>query len=129
EATAKKGSPQSEESIATNSYRLEVFTTRPDTLHGATFMVLSPEHPLVTSLLHSKSETRDPKIEEIQAYVEQAKGMSDRDRNDASKEKTGVFSGLYAENPVNGQQIPIWIADYVLMGYGTGAIMAVPAHD
>ncbi len=134
EATAKMESPQNEESIATNSHSLEVFTTRPDTLHGATFMVVSPEHPLVDTLLRNQQTANNNQddndtLQAVRAYVEQAKGMSDRDRNDASKEKTGVFSGLYAENPVNGQQIPIWIADYVLMGYGTGAIMAVPAHD
>lgn len=99
---------------------VEVFTTRPDTLHGATFMVISPEHPLVADL----SESND----EVTSYIEEAKGKSAADRRE-SKEKTGVFSGAYALNPINNKQIPIWIADYVLMGYGTGAIMAVPAHD
>jgi leucyl-tRNA synthetase len=98
---------------------IEVFTTRPDTLFGATFLVLSPEHPLIASI-----ESR-----EVKEYIRSIRGKSDQDRIAAGKEKTGVFSGLYAINPVNKEQIPVWIADYVLMGYGTGAIMAVPAHD
>ena len=102
---------------------LEVFTTRPDTLWGATFMVIAPEHPLVSKL------TTPDHIAEVTAYVEQAKRQSDIQREAADREKTGVFSGSYAINPVNQAKIPIWIADYVLMGYGTGAIMAVPAHD
>jgi leucyl-tRNA synthetase len=102
---------------------IEVFTTRPDTLWGATFMVLSPEHPLV-----EKITTPDHK-KAVEAYKEQAARQSDIEREAADKEKTGVFTGAYAVNPVNGVKIPIWIADYVLMTYGTGAIMAVPAHD
>ncbi len=102
---------------------LEVFTTRPDTLWGATFMVLSPEHPLVPKLT-----TPDHKAA-VDAYIQQAARLSDIDREAADKEKTGVFTGGYAINPVNNERIPIWIADYVLMTYGTGAIMAVPAHD
>jgi leucyl-tRNA synthetase len=101
----------------------EIFTTRPDTLWGVTFMVLSPEHPLV-----GKVTTLEHK-EEVEAYKAQAARQSDIDREAADKEKTGVFTGGYAVNPVNGERIPIWIADYVLMTYGTGAIMAVPAHD
>ena len=101
---------------------IEVFTTRPDTLFGATFMVLAPEHPLVEQV------TTDHRRAEVEAYVEQAKNKSERDRQ-ASKEKTGVFTGGLAVNPVNGAEVPIYIADYVLWGYGTGAIMAVPAHD
>ena len=101
----------------------EIFTTRPDTLWGVTFMVLSPEHPLV-----DKITTADYKAE-VEAYKVQAARQSDIDREATDKEKTGVFSGAYAINPVNGEMIPIWIADYVLMTYGTGAIMAVPAHD
>ncbi len=101
---------------------IEVFTTRPDTLFGATFMVLAPEHPLVERV------TTDAQRGQVQAYVEQAKNKSERDRQ-SSKEKTGVFTGGFAINPVNGAEIPIYIADYVLWGYGTGAIMAVPAHD
>ncbi|MDX1437696.1 MAG: class I tRNA ligase family protein, partial [Anaerolineales bacterium] len=102
---------------------LEVFTTRPDTLWGATFMVLAPEHPLVESL------TTDDQRAEVEDYVAQAVRQTDIQRESAEKEKTGVFTGGYAINPVNRERIPIWIADYVLMSYGTGAIMAVPAHD
>ncbi|MEM8533299.1 MAG: leucine--tRNA ligase [Chloroflexota bacterium] len=100
-----------------------VFTTRPDTLWGATFMVLAPEHPLVGKL------TMPEKKAEVEAYVAKTKLESEIERTSTTKEKTGVFIGAYATNPVNDEQIPIWIADYVLMGYGTGAIMAVPAHD
>jgi leucyl-tRNA synthetase len=102
---------------------LEIFTTRPDTLWGATFMVLSPEHPLldkITTADHYKA---------VQEYKLQASRQSDIERESLGKEKTGVFTGGYAINPVNGEKIPAWIADYVLMSYGTGAIMAVPAHD
>jgi leucyl-tRNA synthetase len=102
---------------------MDVFTTRPDTLWGATFMVLAPEHPLV-----EKITTPDQKPE-VDVYVEQALRQTDIQREATDKEKTGVFTGGYAINPVNDQHIPIWIADYVLMTYGTGAIMAVPAHD
>lgn len=102
---------------------IRVFTTRPDTLWGATFMVLAPEHPLV-------EEISDPnKWEQIQAYQEEAARQSDIERTALDKEKTGVFTGGYAINPVNGERVPIWIADYVMMSYGYGAIMAVPAHD
>ncbi|MGD2205901.1 MAG: class I tRNA ligase family protein, partial [Anaerolineae bacterium] len=102
-----------------------VFTTRPDTLWGATFMVLAPEHPLVNKL------TIEERRAEVEAYVAQAVRQTEIERlsTDASREKTGVFIGAYAINPVNGARIPIWIADYVMMTYGTGAIMAVPAHD
>ncbi len=102
---------------------LEVFTTRPDTLWGATFMVLAPEHPLVDTI------TSEEQRAAVQEYQQQAARQSDIEREAADKEKTGVFSGGYAINPVNGERIPIWVADYVLMSYGTGAIMAVPAHD
>ncbi len=102
---------------------LPVFTTRPDTLWGATFMVLAPEHPLVESL------TTPEQTQLIAAYRVAAAAKSEVDRMAEDKEKTGVWTGSYALNPVNGAQVPIWIADYVLMGYGTGAIMAVPAHD
>ena len=104
-------------------HTLTVYTTRPDTLFGATYMVLSPEHPLVTIL------TPESHQQAVAAYQAECEAKSEIERTDASKEKTGVFTGAYATNPVNGEQIPIWIADYVLMGYGTGAIMAVPAHD
>ncbi|HKY58881.1 MAG TPA: leucine--tRNA ligase [Aeromicrobium sp.] len=101
---------------------IEVFTTRPDTLFGATYMVLSPEHPLVDTLTTAEQSAA------VGAYRAQAASKSDVERQE-SREKTGVFTGAHATNPVNGQQIPIYVADYVLMGYGTGAIMAVPAHD
>lgn len=102
---------------------LRVYTTRPDTLFGATYMVIAPEHPYVERL--TKPENADA----VKAYVEAASYKSDLDRTELAKEKTGVFTGSYAINPVNGEEIPIWIADYVLISYGTGAIMAVPAHD
>lgn len=102
---------------------IEVFTTRPDTLYGATYMVLAPEHPLVTFL------TTQERKKEVDAYIEASGRKSDLERTELQKSKTGVFSGAYAINPINNEKIPIWIADYVLMGYGTGAIMAVPAHD
>ncbi len=109
--------------ISESDARITVFTTRPDTLWGATFMVLAPEHPLVAKI--SMPEHQDA----VHAYVQQALRQSDIQRESIDKEKTGVFTGGYAINPVNGERIPIWIADYVLMTYGTGAIMAVPAHD
>ncbi|HMF42477.1 MAG TPA: class I tRNA ligase family protein, partial [Polyangia bacterium] len=102
---------------------LRVFTTRPDTLYGATYMVLSPEHALVAELTTPAQQAA------VAAYQEEARRKSDLERTDLAKEKTGVFTGATATNPVNGKQIPIWIADYVLATYGTGAIMAVPAHD
>jgi len=102
---------------------IEIFTTRPDTLWGATFMVLAPEHPLVAKL------TTPERKAEVEAYVAQAARQSDIQREAVDKDKTGVFIGAYAVNPVNRERVPIWIADYVLMTYGTGAIMAVPAHD
>jgi len=108
---------------------IEVFTTRPDTLYGVTFLVLAPEHGLVSGILKSKVKSQKSKVEEIKNYVQEAKSKSELDRIAEGREKTGVFSGLYAINPVNGERIPIWIADYVILGYGTGAIMAVPAHD
>jgi leucyl-tRNA synthetase len=101
----------------------DIFTTRPDTLWGATFMVLAPEHPLVDAL------TTDPYRSAVEDYKFQASRQSEIERAAADKDKTGEFIGAYAINPVNGARIPIWIADYVMMGYGTGAIMAVPAHD
>ena len=100
-----------------------VFTTRADTLFGATYSVLAPEHPLVQKI------TTDEQRQVVEEYVNFAKSKSDLDRTELNKEKTGVFTGAYAINPVNGKKIPIWIADYVLYSYGTGAIMAVPAHD
>jgi leucyl-tRNA synthetase len=109
--------------------RVEVFTTRPDTLFGATFMVISPEHKLVSELLESRIKNQESRIDEIRKYIEQAKMKTEQERVAEGKEKTGVFSGVYAINPVNSEKIPVWIADYVLASYGTGAIMAVPAHD
>ena len=102
---------------------LRVYTTRPDTLFGATYMVIAPEHPFVAHLTTPAQQAA------VTAYCEKAKSKSDRERQEETKKKTGVFTGSYAINPVNGQPVPIWIADYVLWGYGTGAIMAVPAHD
>ncbi|HEX6971626.1 MAG TPA: leucine--tRNA ligase, partial [Limnochordia bacterium] len=103
--------------------RITVFTTRPDTLWGVTFLVLAPEHPLVAAL------TTAAQRRAVEAYVEAARRRTEIERQAEGREKTGVFTGAYAVNPVNDEPIPIWIADYVLMGYGTGAIMAVPAHD
>lgn len=102
---------------------LKVFTTRPDTLFGATFMVIAPEHPMVDQL------TTGAQRREVSDYKKQAVSKSDLERTDLAKDKSGVFTGSFAINPVNKARIPIWVADYVLMGYGTGAIMAVPAHD
>jgi leucyl-tRNA synthetase len=102
---------------------VKVFTTRPDTLWGVTFMVLAPEHPLVDLI------TTDDYREQVEEYKFQTTRQSEIERLAVDKEKTGVFTGSYAINPVNGEKIPVWIADYVMMGYGTGAIMAVPAHD
>lgn len=110
-------------SLAEHNAKIRVFTTRPDTLFGATYMVLSPEHPLVDVI------TTEDNRAAVQAYKNEAATKSDLDRTELAKNKTGVFTGAFAVNPVNGKQIPIWIADYVLMGYGTGAIMAVPGHD
>ncbi len=111
------GSAESSEDVIT------VFTTRPDTLFGATYMVLAPEHPLVESL------TTDEQRQAVNDYQKQAATRSDIDRQAETKQKTGVFTGAYALNPVDNDKVPIWVADYVMMGYGTGAIMAVPAHD
>ena len=102
---------------------ITVFTTRPDTLFGATFMVLAPEHPYVETL------TTSEQADAVRGYQRSAAAKKDVDRQDESREKTGVWTGSYATNPLNGEQIPVWIADYVLMGYGTGAIMAVPCGD
>ncbi len=102
---------------------LTVYTTRCDTLFGATYMVVSPEHKIVPSITTAEQK------ESVESYIEAAAKKSDLERTDLNKDKTGVFSGSYAINPVNGKLIPIWIADYVLISYGTGAIMAVPAHD
>ena len=110
-------------SFSTSAGDIEVFTTRPDTLFGATFMVLSPEHPLVDALTNTDQRTQ------VAAYQAEAAAKADNERQDDSQKKTGVFTGAMATNPVTGADIPIYIADYVLMGYGTGAIMAVPSGD
>ncbi|MEL1226113.1 MAG: leucine--tRNA ligase [Candidatus Neomarinimicrobiota bacterium] len=109
--------------VPTIKSNIIVFTTRPDTLFGATYMVLAPEHPYVMELVSSENRRN------VEKYIEKSQKKSDLDRGDLNKNKTGVFLGEYALNPVNGERIPIWIADYVLMSYGTGAIMAVPGHD
>lgn len=117
-ARASAGFPQQPEASV-----LRVYTTRPDTLYGATYMVIAPEHPLAGTL------TTEAQRAAVEEYVRKTSAKSDLDRTDLAKEKTGVFTGSYAINPVNEARIPIWIADYVLMSYGTGAIMAVPGHD
>ncbi|MFN7140671.1 MAG: class I tRNA ligase family protein, partial [Limisphaerales bacterium] len=109
--------------VSGSKFKVEVFTTRPDTLFGATYMVLSPEHKLVNEITTSEQK------QFVENYKQAAANKSDLERTELAKDKTGVFTGAYAINPVNGQNIPIWIADYVLASYGTGAIMAVPAHD
>ncbi len=109
--------------VADHDLEFEVFTTRPDTLFGATYAVFAPEHPYIKEIV------TDDMRKNVEAYIEEVKSKSEIERTDVSKEKTGVFTGAYAINPVNKKQIPIWISDYVLMTYGTGAIMAVPAHD
>lgn len=109
--------------IEVSMHEIEVFTTRPDTIFGATYLVLAPEHPLVARI------TTAPEKAKIVTYVDAASQKSDISRQEQTKEKTGVFSGTYAMNPFTKERIPVWIADYVMMGYGTGAIMAVPAHD
>lgn len=117
---------RSEDADPDNPETIRVFTTRPDTLFGATYMVLAPEHPLVEAV------TTVDQADAVRAYQQQAAKKTDIDRQISggdAKAKTGVFTGGYAINPVNGQKIPVWVADYVMMGYGTGAIMAVPAHD
>jgi len=106
-----------------NGEMVNVYTTRPDTLFGATYFVLSPEHPLVDDITTDEQKTA------VEAYKSEVAAKSDLERTELNKDKSGVFTGAFAINPVNGKQIPVWIADYVLMSYGTGAIMAVPAHD
>jgi leucyl-tRNA synthetase len=110
-------------SIEGSEETITVFTTRPDTLFGATYMILAPEHPLVSSITTLACK------DAVEKYRTAVACKSDLDRTDLAKDKSGVFTGALAINPVNGEKIPVWIADYVLMGYGTGAIMAVPAHD
>lgn len=112
--------------VVEKTLKFRVFTTRVDTIYGMTFCVLAPEHPLVTQIAKRVDADR---VQAIQAYQDQAKRKSDAERTAETKDKTGVFTGAYAINPMNGKRVPIWIADYVLANYGTGAIMAVPAHD
>ena len=107
----------------TDADPIEVYTTRPDTLFGATYMVLAPEHKLVEKITTPEQKAA------VQDYVRQANLKSDLERTELAKDKTGVFTGSYAINPMNGEKIPVWVADYVLISYGHGAIMAVPAHD
>src|SRR5207247_5013200 len=102
---------------------IKFFTTRPDTIYGATFMVPAPEHPLVERI------TTPAQREQVRKYVDHARNMAEIERTTAEREKTGIFTGAYAKNVFTGERVPIWIADYVLVTYGTGAIMAVPAHD
>ncbi len=109
--------------VAGSKATITVFTTRPDTIYGATFIVLAPEHPLVETL------TKPAQKERVRSYISSVQTESEIDRQDTEREKTGMFTGSYAINPLTKDKIPIWIADYILMGYGTGAIMAVPAHD
>ena len=109
--------------VANSDYNFTVFTTRADTLFGATYCVLAPEHELVKNITTAEQK------QAVEDYIQLAASKSDLERTELSKEKTGVFTGAYAVNPVNGKEIPIWISDYVLSTYGTGAIMAVPAHD
>ncbi len=111
------------EIVPSKHHTIRVFTTRPDTLYGATYMVLAPEHHLVDRICSDQQRF------EVEKYKQQASMKSDLDRTDLAKDKTGVFTGAYAINPVNGEQIPVWISDYVLASYGTGAIMCVPGHD
>ena len=106
-----------------NNNKIDVFTTRPDTIFGATYLVLAPEHPILDLIVAENQK------EEINKYKEIASSKSDLERQENQKNKTGVFTGSYAINPMSNKKIPIWISDYVLYGYGTGAIMAVPAHD
>ena len=109
--------------VADSDLSFEVFTTRPDTLFGATYCVMAPEHPLVAQITTEEEKAK------VEAYISEAKAKSDLERTELNKSKTGVFTGSFAINPANNKKIPIWIADYVLYHYGTGAIMAVPAHD
>ncbi len=124
----KKDGAEIEFKIQNSKFKIKVFTTRPDTLFGAAFLVLSPEHPAVGEILQTISKGKEIDREKLEKYILLSKQKSSEERRE-EKEKTGVFTGLYAENPVNHELIPVWISDYVLMDFGTGAIMAVPGHD
>ena len=121
--TTIQGTAQNGESIAEETVMVPVFTTRPDTIFGVTFFVLAPEHPLVARITTAEHQ----KV--VRAYVEAARAATEIERQSTEREKTGVFTGGYVTNPVSGEQVPVWVADYVLMTYGTGAVMGVPAHD
>ena len=110
-------------SIRKTGEKVTVFTTRIDTLFGCTYMVLAPEHPFVEKITIAKYK------ETVNEYIESTRRKNDIERSSEEREKTGVFTGGFAVNPVNGEKVPVWIADYVLASYGTGAVMAVPAHD
>jgi leucyl-tRNA synthetase len=112
-----------QEGAAGNTLVLDVFTTRPDTIFGVTYMVVAPEHPMLEAL------TMPASCQQVSAYAQAATRKSDLERTELQKQKTGVFTGSYAVNPANGKEIPIFVADYVLGSYGSGAIMAVPGHD
>src|SRR3989344_3511802 len=109
--------------LSDSTETIKVFTTRADTLYGPTYLVLAPEHPLITKI------TKDENLNVVSKYVDVVKKKSELERTSLEKEKTGVFTGAYAVNPINNEKIPIWVADYVIGWYGTGAVMAVPAHD
>jgi leucyl-tRNA synthetase len=121
--TAELGAPPLRAEGPGEGYAIKVFTTRPDTIYGVTFMVLAPEHPLVERL------TTDDRRAAVRAYVEQARRETEIERTAADKEKTGVFTGSYCVNPYSGERVPVYVGDYVLYSYGTGAVMGVPAHD
>ncbi len=125
----KKTGSEIEFKIQNSKFRIKVFTTRPDTLYGATFLVIAPEHEFAKELQNSEFRIQSSELEKIQEYIKEARKKSSQERIAEGKEKTGVFSGVYVINPVNNEPLPIWIADYVLTDYGTGAIMAVPSHD
>lgn len=112
-----------------NTGKITVFTTRPDTLFGATFMVIAPEHEISMKIVNGDFHVDDTVQKEVVSYVSQARKKTERERKEDAGEKTGIFSGVYAKHPITNEKIPVWIADYVLATYGTGAIMAVPAHD
>jgi len=123
-ATVKaKGRKKTDDAPTTETVEVPVFTTRPDTIFGVTFMVLAPEHPLVERI------TTPSRKKAVRAYIAETQAATDMDRMSTEREKTGIFTGGYVTNPISGMQVPVWIADYVLMGYGTGAVMGVPAHD
>lgn len=125
----KKEGAEIEFRLKTYDLGLTIFTTRPDTLYGATFLVVAPEYPLVKQIVEKKIQVPEKTLLDVEDYVRSSMAKSEQERVVEGKEKTGVFSGLYATHPLTQEKLPVWIADYVLMNYGTGAIMAVPAHD